>query len=381
MTSIRPEPPLPRGIETIRERVSSWPRALVSRGAPAPESAILALQAAAGVPLPPDYIALQRLYGGLDLRGERILDPSESLDALTEAREAGLPILPIATDQDGNLKCYALDDPELPVVDFDSQTHMTVPWFRTISTFVLTSLDLLAQRFDTKGRPRRLGRAQDGASQERVAIEIHLQYEPQSAYGLLELANWHRRYASPELTIRAYRDAADRSRTREQDARLHLRHALYAVEIGRFKEARRALRKTIAVETHAATACLPVADLAAGRRLLAELYDHIGQTRRGVEQRRLATEVIRSSPLAGDLVDPDLERAASRVREAAPPVVSLGQRADARAARVSREPELAGGKSLDTQDEPEGPSRRSAFLDLDEDDAWNLDDTPTPEDP
>lgn len=383
MTQVRSAPPTSapsRGVETIRERVASWPPALVGRGAPAREADLQALEAAAGVALPADYWALQRLYGGLDLRGERILDPTESLDALAEAREAGLPILPIATDQDGNLKCYALDDPELPVVDFDRETHATVPWFRTISAFVLTSLDLLAQRFDTKGRPRRLGRAQDGPSQERVAIEIHLQYEPDSAYGLLELADWHRRYASPELAMRAYRDATERSRTRDHDARLHLRHALYAVEVGRFREARRALRKVMTVESAGTAGRLPVADVAACRRLLAELYDHVGQSRRAVEQRRLATELLRTSPLAGDPIDPDLERAASRVREATPPVVSLGQKADPRAARISRDPELAAIPNPNTPEDPDGSSRRSAFLDLDDDDAWNLDDSFTTED-
>ena len=172
-------------------------------------------------------------------------------------------------------------------------------------------------------------------------------YPGAGSHPLLELARLSARLSTPEVGLEAYRAAA---RGRPERAVAHFEHALFAMTVGHFSEARAALRRALEVPRSANPRKhdFRAGPLAAAHRLLAELYEGAGQRRKAQEQRKLGDaaqkrylgpDLETSGRYSGDgLSDDELyPLALARLRAAPPPAVSPGQRDDPRGRRIDEE--------------------------------------------
>lgn len=287
-------------MDKVEQELGRWTPGALALEPPAPAAQIRNLEAAIQRPLPDDYKSLLRLCDGADLRGDRLLSAEEARERWESLRVLIAPtyredrdwehpeppahLIPIATDLEGNLKCLDLATPGPEVVDWHRETRSLTTWHFSITSWMMTGLRTLSLRFDYRGRPRPI-RGRQAETLRQKELQVHLEEDPGGSYPLLELACWHAAGSTPEEALFAFREAAT---GRPERAMSHYLHGRWAILQGRKGEARRALRRCIAVKADANPRkhSFRSGYLAAAHTLLATLYTGVGQHRKAEEQRR-----------------------------------------------------------------------------------------------
>ncbi|MFT7623417.1 MAG: hypothetical protein ACI9WU_002600, partial [Myxococcota bacterium] len=263
---------------------------------------LLALEEAIGRPLPADYQALLKHCDGADLRGDRLLPAREAAEHYRTLRTLMTPVfradpdwhdeappdflVPIGEDLDGNLKCLDLSTSAPEVVDWHRESFSFTTWHQDLGAWLLAAMDQLAVRFDYRGRPRVL-RAGTGDPLRRLELEAWIANDPTGPWPLLELAEWTAEYCPPEEALFVYRQASE---GQPEMAVAHFEHARFAIAFGRFEEARRQLRRCLAVpaDRNPRKHDLRDARRPMAHHLLAALYEAAGYQKKADAQRRLA---------------------------------------------------------------------------------------------
>ena len=291
------------GLDQLDAEIGAWKRGVLDLGPPAHADDLTALQEAVDAPLPADYVAILSRFDGADLRGDRLLSAVEAIDARIVLAELLAPfyaedpdwppgwappdhLLPVATDLEGNLKCldFSTDPPE--VVDWHRESGTFTTWHRSVTSWLLAASRSLGVRFDRRGRPRPL-RPGETDRQARLEIDAVLEVEPGQSYSLMEQALWLTERSTPEEGLFAFRVA---SAGWPERAICHYEHARWAIQCRRFAEARRSLRRALAIpaDPNPRKHSFRTGHLPAAHTLLAMLYDRVDQRRKADEQRRAA---------------------------------------------------------------------------------------------
>jgi len=291
------------GITRIKAELKRWGKGVIKLADPVEDSDLDALSNGIQRPLPGEYVAILRMFDGADLRGDRMFSAMEALERWQTMRtliahsyrddgdwQSSDPpdhLLPIGTDLEGNLKCLDLptDGPE--IVDWHRESGAFTTWHQDITRWFMTCLKTLAIRFDHKGRPRAI-RAGDADGIHIKEMEAHLSEDPQGAFPRLELALFNQESGTPEDALFAFREA---SAGVPNAAMNHYLHARFAILHGHHEEARRQLRRALAVpqDRNPRKHEFRAAYLPAAHALLASLYETVGgQQKKADEHGRLS---------------------------------------------------------------------------------------------
>ncbi len=291
-------------IKRIKTELGRWSKGVLNLNPPASTADLNALARAIRRPLPEDYVALLQHCDGADLRGDRLLSAAEALerwqtlrtliahtfreDVDWDSSEPPDHLLPIACDLDGNLKCLDLLTAGPEVVDWYRESGAFTTWHYSVVQWLITCLKTLEIRFDHRGRPRPIRSGEADLIRGRE-IQAHLSEDPQGAYPRLQLAELLAESSTPEEALIAFRQASDGV---PQTAINHFLHARFAIVTGRHEEARRQLRRCLAVppEPNPRKHEFRSAYLPAAHELLARLYERVGGQQRKADEHHRHSE-------------------------------------------------------------------------------------------
>ena len=228
------------------------------------------------------------------------------------AKEPPRDLLPIATDDEGNLRCLDLSSPGPEIVEWRRETAEITTLFRELDGWLVAALRTVGLRFDSRGRPKPL---RAGAEQAMPGdIEVHLSVEPDASVPRLDRALWFRERGTPEDALFAHREASAAWPPRAVN---DWQHALFALRTGRTTEARGAIRRALSRPTCADPRkhSFRGGVLAAAHGLLAELYVDVGQVRKSDEQRALAERAAKKYGSDGYAESDELQDALALVKK------------------------------------------------------------------
>jgi tetratricopeptide (TPR) repeat protein len=294
-------------LNDIWEELERWKTGVLSLNKPATADNILEIEERLGRPLPADYRSILERHNGADLRGDRLLTCGEALSQYEVMPSLVAPayrddpdwkyerpphdMFPIAVDLEGNLKCLDITTRRMELVDWHRETAAITSWHSSASAWILTTLRGLSVRFDYSGRPQVI-RPSEAVPLERREVEAWLEVDPTSSYARLELAQWLAENATPEEALFAFRHAAVGWPER---AVAHYQHGRFASVVGHDAEARRALRRALAVipSPNPRKHSFRTGYLPAAHELLARLYERVGQKKKAEEQWRASTKAVK----------------------------------------------------------------------------------------
>ena len=296
-------------LERLDAQLKGWSRGVIHREKGASKTDLEQMTEALGCALPPSYAALMQRFDGADFQEEHLFSIGESLaywndfsrdlePAYTDDPDwpddepAPDDLLPIATDPAGNWRCLDLDSSGGSwgsVVDWDRDRCEFSTIHHGVESWLIVTMRQLELQYDRKGRPRPL-RGKSADARTREGLQIHLEEDPENACALRDMASWLAENRTPEEALFAFREAAQGRPTQGLN---HYMHGRWAITLGRFDEARQALRRALAVppSTNPRRDCFPPENVHATHILLAMLYDRVEQTRMARDHRRDANRI------------------------------------------------------------------------------------------